>query len=116
MPFLGWSVGWRLKNCLGIPHLIAQLSGAMASLQHLWLNVARCLPAAFLVDGGGESNGSLDFLKLSTLSFELANEYLAQDLHRIDAALSLCEALVDGILDFHGVLEFKPPSFSGGTV
>jgi hypothetical protein len=104
MPFLGWSVGWRLENCLGIPHLNSQLSGAMASFQHLWLNVARCLPADFLVDGGGESNGSLDFLKLAPLSLELANEYLAQDFHRIDPALSLCEALVDGILGLHCVV------------
>jgi hypothetical protein len=39
------------------------------------------------------SKGCLNFLKLPALAFDLAGEYFAQDLHRIDPLLGLGDAV-----------------------
>ena len=50
------------------------------------------------------SNGRLDFLKLPTLAFDLAGEYFAKDLHRVDALLRLSDAAHNGRVRWHMVL------------
>jgi hypothetical protein len=89
----------REHGCLGGQQIVfsaspfdSQVSGtAWLSLQHRGGNFSRRSLASFFMRAGG-TNGRLDFLKLPALAFDLAGEYFAKDLHRINAFLRLSDA------------------------